>query len=148
MADKVLYITNNTPLDTNNVPAVICNNIDTLNAHIENCHKTDTAVFIENDISAIDNADGIYFSESIKLKDFKQIRKSNPDLQMIVKCETRHDGILYAEAGADLIVFTGDDDEVGEIVSWWIGIIEIPVAVIGENSASKSADFIILATNT
>ena len=149
MAGFIHYLNNKQPLDTTNVPAVICCTPEILKSHIENCHKTDTAVLIENDITAIETGDGIYFSEKISISEFKDIRKKYSDISIGVNCETsKHDGINYAEAGADFIVFTGDMDEVETIANWWQEMMEIPVAIFADVNTDTKADFIILATNT
>ena len=149
MGQVIHYLTNKQPLDTTNVPAVICSTSEILKSHIDSCHKTDTAVLIENDITEIENGDGIYFSDEISISEFKDIRKKYPEISMGINCGlSKHDGINYAEAGADFIVFSGDNSQVAEIVNWWQEMMEIPVAMFAGVNVEAKADFIILATNT
>ena len=70
MVETIYYINDEKPLDTKNVPAVICSNYKILKHHIEKCHNTDTAVLIADDISQVKDydIDGIYFSKKISLK--------------------------------------------------------------------------------
>ncbi len=148
MVETIYYINDEKPLDTKNVPAVICSNYNILKHHIEKCHNTDTAVLIADDISQVKDydIDGIYFSEKISLKKFKEIRNKYSNFSIGVNCvSSKHDGLNYGDAGADFIVF---DDRDNELIDWWVEMIELPVVLNCTVNKQTNADFIMLATDS
>jgi len=151
MVETIYYINDindKKPLDTKNVPAVICSDYNILKYYIEKCHNTDTAVLISDDISQISNYnfDGIYFNEKISLKQFKEIRNKYPDFSIGVNCgSSKDDGLNYGDVGADFIVF---DDGDNELIDWWVEMTELPVVLNSGIIKQTNADFIMLATDS